>query len=543
MKTKHVYFFYTILFFILALTALNFNYIEGDDAATVLHHALGRDRALQPIYSPYHSMLDTILSLIPSQNEITLRYVSIGASFLSGFIVLIFMARILIEEFSEHKVRLLYFLLALPFIIPDVLFNSLLINSANISFVILLLSHILFNKYLNNKSYLYLVYSILLFGFGVSFRWNNGFYLFVLFGVFILNFNENSKDLHLISQLKKSFFIFPFFVLSVIGFIQISGYSVYDIAMVYKSGSSYLEESNFSILAMAASAISFTTPAYLALFVLGVISCIKHKKYLPIYLLILAIIPYLYLGLYPYYKYLICLILPIIFIQVYGFLSLKHKAIKIVLVCLIFLPWIFGLQIQSSSAWGPGFEVRSITNNSLIETNFNPDKSTSINDVTIALGSGMAMPTPEGPRPLFGFGKVLLEDWYHFVATINIERESSVNYAIENKCNILQDVNHGFISSKLAEYGYGTDYEFNALGEYGIHRIFNKETDSVSIDVFKDKKALFNTQQINSYLSKQKNKKVVIYSTYTNILTKLRSKYKNQFEQQGAFWGILTLNE
>ena len=85
MKVKYAYFFYVLLFFILALTALNFNYVEGDDASTILHHTLGRDSNLQPVYSPYHSMIDTMLSLVPSQNEGTLRYVSVIASFLSGF--------------------------------------------------------------------------------------------------------------------------------------------------------------------------------------------------------------------------------------------------------------------------------------------------------------------------------------------------------------------------------------------------------------------------------------------------------------------------
>jgi hypothetical protein len=88
-----------------------------------------------------------------------------------------------------------------------------------------------------------------------------------------------------------------------------------------------------------------------------------------------------------------------------------------------------------------------------------------------------------------------------------------------------------------------TENEFKASGKFGIHRTFYKESVHVSIDVFKNKEALFDSQLMNSYMLKQNNNKVVVYSKYSNIMTKLQSKYQNQFKQQGAFWGILTLTK
>lgn len=537
MKVKYAYFFYILLFFILALTALNFNYVEGDDASTILHHTLGRDSNLQPVYSPYHSMLDTMLSLVPSQNEGTLRYISVTASFLSGFFVIFFLAYLLKDKFLKYEEHLTYFLFLLPFFIPDILFNSLLINPANISFALILLAHMLFNKYLNSKRYLYLVLSVLLFGFGVSFRWNNGFYLFVLFGVYLLDINNNTKGVSILNQFKKSFLIFPLFIISVVGFIQISGYSIFDIIDVYKYGSSYLEKSDYSLLAMAASAIPFITPVFLLLFILGIINCLRDKRYMPLTLLLIALIPYFLLGIYPFYKYLICILVPLVFIQFYGFLSIKRKVFKTIIVCSVFLPWILGLQIQSNSAWGPGFEMKIKNSNSNDLNSFNPDNSTAIKQVKLNFGSGMAMPTPEGPRPLYGFGKVFLTDWYQFIETNNNEREMAVKYALENKCNILQDVDHAYIFTKLIEKKLQMRKPYGSADNLYTRREFTSEKDTVFVDVFNNKTELFNFEIMTKY--RQEDNCIVIYSSYSNIITKLKGIYLTKFEQQGAYWGIL----
>ncbi|WCO02522.1 glycosyltransferase family 39 protein [Psychroserpens ponticola] len=543
MSIKKVYLFYCILFVVLGFTALNFNYIEGDDAQTVLHHVFGRDASFQPPYSPYHSMFDTVLSAVSTQNEASLRIFSIVFTFTFSLLVLLFIAKIVNEVFEEKKKNVSWFLLMMPFVIPEMLFSGLIINPTNISFALVLLSHIFLIKYLKNNKLLFLIIAILLFGFGVSFRWISGFYIFVLFGHFIFSNSSSIKTLISIDKLKKSLIVFPFFIVSVLLWIQISGYSIFDIYDVFVHGTKYLEGKETSLLSIGATAISFTTPALVVLLILGTIHCVREKLLFPLALLLISILPYFTMGIIPMYKYMVTTVLPIVIVSAYGFVSIKRQSFKYVLFAVIVIPWFIGFQIESNTAWGPGFEVRSITNNNINEINFNPDKSTSINDINIVVGSGMAMPTSEGPRPLFGFGKVLLKDWCRFVANNNIERESSVNYAIDNNCNILQDVNHSFMASKLCEIGYYTEDKFNKISQFGVHRTFYRARDSVSIDVFKNKNALFDSQLMNSYLSTSKKNKIVIYSTYTNIMTKLQSKYKNQFKQKGAFWGILTLND
>jgi hypothetical protein len=529
------------LFVLLGLVTLNLNYVEGDDARTILYHVFGRDTSFQPPYSPYHSMFDTILSLLSTQNETTLRVFGIVFSFVSSLMVLLFMAKICNEMISGTKLQVYWFLLVLPFVIPEMLFSSLILNPTNISFALVLLSHMFLISYLKTHTLRSIVIAIIVFGLGVSFRWSSGFYIFVLFGHFIFSDASSLKALISVERLKKSVLIFPFFVLSVVLWVQISGYSIVDIYDVFVHSSKYIEAKELSLLAVTAAAISFITPAVGLLLLLGIIYCVKTKKLFPLVLLAISILPYFTLGIIPMYKYMITTVLPLIIVLAYGFISIKKKALRYVLYAAIVVPWFIGLQIKSNTAWGPGFEVRSISNNSINTTNFNPDKSTSIKDVSVVFGSGMAMPTSEGPRPLFGFAKVILQDWNQFITIQNNERESAVNYAIENNCNILQDVNHSFITAKLCELDYVTKDRLNASNTFGVHRTFIKEKKRVSIDVFENKKALFNSELMVAYLSI--NHRVVIFSSYTNIMTKLKSKYKNQFNQQGAFWGILTLNE
>jgi len=541
MNIRKVYIFYSLLFIIIGLFGLNLNYIEGDDARTVLFHVFGRDATLQPPYSPYHSMFDTLFSFLPTQDETLLRRTGIIFSFASGYLVLMLIAKITNTLFKKAPPQLYWFLLALPFLIPETLFSSLIINPTNTSFALLLLSHLFLIKYLKTDKLTSIIVALLLFGLAVSFRWIGGFYIFVLFGHFIFSNATDLKSVVNSNRLKKSLLIFPFFIVSVIFWIQISGYSIIDIYDVFVDGTKYLEDKETSLLSIGASAISFITPGLVVLLLIGIIHCIKKRLLFPLSLLLISILPYFAMGLVPMYKYMITTIPPLVLLLAYGYISIKNRAFKYALVTIIVVPWFLGLEVRSNSAWGPGFEVNTVINNAISESNFNPDKSTAVEKVNLVFGSGMAMPTSEGPRPLFGFGAALVNDWKHFVAKHNNERESSVNYAVENNCNILQDVNHSYVASKLCEMGYMSKDELNASNEFGFHRRFDNNQITIHIDVFKNKKSLFNIQLMNSYLAKHKN--VVVYSSYTNIITKLKAKYKSQFEQKGAFWGILRVNE
>ena len=89
MKNKFIYIYYVIVYFLISFFTLKFNYVDGDDASTIVYHALGRRESIQSPYSMYHSMFDTFLSTFSSINETALRIISISISFVFSFLVLV----------------------------------------------------------------------------------------------------------------------------------------------------------------------------------------------------------------------------------------------------------------------------------------------------------------------------------------------------------------------------------------------------------------------------------------------------------------------
>jgi hypothetical protein len=536
MKNK-IYIFYSILFICMGVFALNFNFIEGDDARTVLYHVFGRNKAFQPPYSSYHSMFDTFLSLFRTSDELTLKYISIGSSFVFGLISLILLAY-LINLKIDKKIKINYYIfLLIPFIIPEILFSSLIVNPTLISFGFLLLSHILFIKYIDKKDIKMLFLTIIFFGIGVSFRWNNGFYLFVLFGDFILPETIYKNKIISLERLKKSFIIFPLFVISIFLFIQISGYTFFDIIDTFKSGSSYINKMELSYLALGTSAVAFLTPSFMILLILGIFYCFKNNMRRSIIWLFIALIPYIGLGLFPSFKYMVNVVPVLLVIIIQGYAFIKNKYIKATIVGLILIPWFMGVQIDINSTWGPKFELKIKSDTSNKKQDYNPDKYIELKNIKLVLGSGTALPTPEGPRPLFGFGSALFFKWRSFINEVNDEQNKTVRFVEQNKRGIiLQDVNHSFIISKLIELGYSTNDSFNKKIDGKIERRFYKGTNSITIIVLNDKNSLFNRPLIDE-LIKNKNE-VAVYASYTNIISKLKQVYKGEFIQKGAYWGV-----
>lgn len=529
--------FYIFIYVVLFFFTLNFNYIEGDDAYTIMHHALGRDRSFQPPYSSYHGMFDTFLTILTTSNEVLLRHISIGVSFVFGFASLLLIAFISMLKTVDIGKSSFFVLLLLPFIIPEILFSSLLVNPSSISFTFLLLAHLFLLKYVKQNRLILLVYSLVAFGIGVSFRWINGFYLFVLFGDYILNEGNKIRTIFLLKRLKNSVLIFPFYIISLLIFIQLSGYSLFDIFDTFNSGVSTLKSKETSYLSLGATALSFLTPSLFVLLILGIFYSVKMRTYRTLIWLVIATLPYFIVSFLPSYKYMINIIVVLVILSIQGFSVLSHNYLKYGMVFLIFIVWILGFQLETNSAWGPGFEVVTKPTNQVSIENYNPDKSVKINKIKPVFGSGMAMPTLEGPRPIYGYGDVFFKKWFAFVETHNNKREQAVLLAKQNNCRILQDVGHSLIYTKLLEFGYNTNHKYDRIVGNMFERDFYKNNDSIIVNVVQGKNKLFDDSIMEDYLSK--NKKVVVYSKYSNIISKLKTKYKDKFELKGGFLGVL----
>ena len=129
--------------------------MEGDDASTILYHLCGRNLQIQSPYASYNSGIDFLIKTVNVQGEESLRTFAVLVSFASGFLILSLLVLFLDVFFdgnelvnSRHKT---YLYLLIPFIVPDIIFHSLIINSTYIGFVFLIGSLLLFIKFLKTN--------------------------------------------------------------------------------------------------------------------------------------------------------------------------------------------------------------------------------------------------------------------------------------------------------------------------------------------------------------------------------------------------------
>jgi hypothetical protein len=80
--------------------------------------------------------------------------------------------------------------------------------------------------------------------------------------------------------------------------------------------------------------------------------------------------------------------------------QVARTAVLFLMAAILVVPWVLGIRASlGDSAWGPEFELTSFDR---------PKPENSRLQVGFTLGSPTAVPTSEGPRPLWGHGAVLL---------------------------------------------------------------------------------------------------------------------------------------
>src|SRR5690606_32991460 len=112
------------VFCIIYIFSLTFLYVGGDDAYSVMYHALGRNPAIERSYGPYQAMMDVWLSVLPA-NETVVRMVAISLHAVFGFIFPILIIKLLRSYrlvSREAWLPLLAFCLLLPFAFPEFIF-------------------------------------------------------------------------------------------------------------------------------------------------------------------------------------------------------------------------------------------------------------------------------------------------------------------------------------------------------------------------------------------------------------------------------------
>jgi hypothetical protein len=505
---------YVALYALLYLTAYSPQYIEGDDATTLLYHLCGRNADIQTPYAAYHSGFDYLLSFFPA-DEVLLRQVSIGLSFVFGFLALAACAAFLREIFPGRK-SVSPFLMLFPFILPDMLFHSLILNASNISLAFVMASLTLFVRYLRNPKIALLVASAVCVAIAIPFRWSM-LTIFPVFYALVLGLPEFAN----LGNFKRTIVHSVISLGLTIMAIAITGYSPLAVYEIILWGGNFMDNAEKSMLSMLATGSAFLTPVFGLLLAIGFWSIfLTRRKHWRNHLALigLSVFPFFLLGFFPALKFFLTL-LPMLLIVAYaGFEAVASRrwALGSVVLLTVFM-WIVGIRIEATGTLaGPGFAQEfALKNNSDSGTeNANPDARVQINKVYPAFGGGFYMPMLEGPRPLYGYAYVLFGgEWKRHLTDFTQERERMLEIIQKPDVKFLQDRRTAFVQCDLFRSGYTTSQPYQSSGGL-LYRDFIRGMDTIRINIIPDNvsKAQFATDYLKA------NPNTVYRSAYSSSI-------------------------
>jgi len=425
-----------LLFLLCYASSLTFEYVDGDDGTSIAYHSLGRDPAVLSPYAAYQPGLDLILALFPPE-EPTLRHTAMTISALSaaGFVLL---TLILAWDFlpavvpSQRLVLSLVTLLALP----ELFYFGLVYTPAVTGMCAMTAAHILARRGFSpdgrrlplQAGRFSLAFFLVLFG--ISIRFDLAVYLLVILADLLIVkhvrpatvFRRHGWLIIGTGTVASSLLLFA--LLSLAGLdLSTLGASLAQIWEIPKLVDGFP--------AFAATQQTLFSPATILLLVIAMIALIHSRdpRLLFAFAMMIAI------GLWPLWmspKALIFFVPPIVSFVVLGAFkvnewSRKHawtSPLVLFVGILLLAPWLLGLEATSGdAAWGPGFELRPY------DRPYSEESS-----LKLVVGAGAAVPTREGPRPLFGHLFVLAGGgWRHLVSSLAQERLGALTYAIRHE--------------------------------------------------------------------------------------------------------------
>lgn len=469
---KHLWIFFVLIAFGLIYTLTGtYIYVDGDDATSVAYHVMGRDPSVQPPYSPYHGMMDIALSFLPSQ-ETLVRVTALGITRFANVVMFILMLLLAFDWLQEHKKdRLPGFYLFFPAVAllsaPEFFYLGLVYAPTLVAMCFILASHLIL-RYSYKQTHpntlnkiLLSGLSVILFGLGGAFRWNTSAYALVIAADILTQPTHRTQSNRLISTGLWVGFALP----TLFMMISLSGYGLADfiakfetvLYVMNQAGSlspgrqaSFME----TIMRTSLNLTPLFTPVFLLLVLIGFILLIKERNPLLIVVLagILSCLPWIRSGVPKFIITAIPILVLLLAVGLNGIVEFtkKHHRQKALIYALIIIslitPWMVGIRIaRENTSWGPGFEIRRFDYQE-------PDETT----IAITLGPGMAFPTPEGTRPLYGHAYILLGGWKSFVEKQAQERRDLIETALR-------------LNVPMVVTSWSPDYYLNNLYNMGFY--------------------------------------------------------------------------
>jgi hypothetical protein len=453
-----------VFFGLVYACALTFVYVEGDDATSIAYHALGRIAAIQPPYAPYHSMMDTLLSLLPS-DEATLRYAAVGATAAAALLLCLLILIIACEWAPIPMQRLSW---RAPLIVmlaaPELFYLGLVYSPSVVALCLEIAAHLLLRKSMRHYAdveggrpawaLLGGAASLMLFALGASARWDTLAYGLVIVTDVVFFWPKINRALPLPAPRSRLIIAGLWGVLAIVGWlaaVMLTGHSPRE---VLETISSHGPVEHFSLVATVTRIQPLLTPALLLCFGAGIIRLVRSRDPLCMILVasLIPVIPVLPQGV-PKWFIIAVPVLITVGLSGFDFLwgavkpGMSRAVVQMVLLTVLLIPWMIGVRITyNDTAWGPAFEIREYDRSS--------DERFS---ASLHWGAGSAVPTPEGPRPLFGHAYTLFGGaWRVLVAKEEQERMNSIHRALNLRLPLLQDRGEGFAVALLARMQFRT---------------------------------------------------------------------------------------
>ena len=493
-----------LLFVLVFVQAMTLVYVDGDDATSIAYHIAGRNPELQLPYSPYQGMADLILCVL-SPNEMLLRHSALIATNVA-LIVFVLLLLSLVFSWVQLPARLPKWLITLAFFlaVPELSYIGLVYSPTLVAMSFILGAHLvarksyrerwLFGRWGISAIGFYLL-SILFFGIGVSFRWNTLLYGGVIFVDLVL-LAKKYRDISLRDFLPNTVWLWGMLaVLAAFLMLAISGYGIghfvdqfSTVRYVFNQAGTLTPNAASSPSERALRTILTLTPEFTPAFILfvavGMLIVSKQKN--PLWLVVafgvLSVLPWMRSG-NP--KFIITSLPVLALLFVIGFRETwqwfykqKWQRIKMLPVfALLLLPWLVGVQIsRPNTSWGPDFSLKKYA--------YEDVESSAVD---LVFDTGMAFPSPEGPRSLWGHAYVLFAGgWRDMVEQSAFEREAAIEIVVSEQIPmVVTSWSPDFYLNLLYANGYQTNVPYWSAddGDLFALRHFYHRNDS-QVDIF-----------------------------------------------------------